>query len=380
MTGYKIRIYPNKAQEQILWKQIYGCRFMWNYMVSLQESRYKNNSKYLSRYDMCKEITNMKTSAEYSWLKEVSIHSLQRVCRNLDDSYHSFFHKKSGRPKFKKRGRAKNSYPVDSENLWFDGEYVHLSKVKKIKYKTDLSIPTGRHIKIFNGVVTLRNDGKWMLSFSMEEEHSTIFNLTDKTMGIDLGVLNTATLAYNNEYFVFNNINKTPKIKNIEKRIKKLSKDINRKYQANKQGNKYIKTNNILKKEKQLRKLYFRLDGIRENYAHQMTHQMISMRPKTIVLEDLNIVGMLKNRHLSKAIQQQNFFKIRRQIEYKSKKYGIDVVFADRYFPSSKLCSSCGFLNKELTLKDRIFICPICGNVLDRDCNAALNLSRYLDK
>ena len=380
MTGYKIRIYPNKAQEQILWKQIYGCRFMWNYMVSLQESRYKNNSKYLSRYDMCKEITNMKTSAEYSWLKEVSIHSLQRVCRNLDDSYHSFFHKKSGRPKFKKRGRAKNSYPVDSENLWFDGEYVHLSKVKKIKYKTDLSIPTGRHIKIFNGVVTLRNDGKWMLSFSMEEEHSTIFNLTDKTMGIDLGVLNTATLAYNNEYFVFNNINKTPKIKNIEKRIKKLSKDINRKYQANKQGNKYIKTNNILKKEKQLRKLYFRLDGIRENYAHQMTHQMISMRPKTIVLEDLNIVGMLKNRHLSKAIQQQKFFKIRRQIEYKSKKYGIDVVFADRYFPSSKLCSSCGFLNKELTLKDRIFICPICGNVLDRDCNAALNLSRYLDK
>ena len=380
MTGYKIRIYPNKAQEQILWKQIYGCRFMWNYMVSLQESRYKNNSKYLSRYDMCKEITNMKTSAEYSWLKEVSIHSLQRVCRNLDDSYHSFFHKKSGRPKFKKRGRAKNSYPVDSENLWFDGEYVHLSKVKKIKYKTDLSIPTGRHIKIFNGVVTLRNDGKWMLSFSMEEEHSTIFNLTDKTMGIDLGVLNTATLAYNNEYFVFNNINKTPKIKNIEKRIKKLSKDINRKYQANKQGNKYIKTNNILKKEKQLRKLYFRLDGIRENYAHQMTHQMISMRPKTIVLEDLNIAGMLKNRHLSKAIQQQNFFKIRRQIEYKSKKYGIDVVFADRYFPSSKLCSSCGFLNKELTLKDRIFICPICGNVLDRDCNAALNLSRYLDK
>ena len=173
------------------------------------------------------------------------------------------------------------------------------------------------------------------------------------------------------------NINKSKKVRELKKRIKHTQRNISRKYEANRVGNIYYKTNNILKEEYKLKKLYAKLANIRENYIHQSTHKLIALRPARIVMEDLNVQGMMKNRHLAKAIAEQCFYEIKRQMRYKSDWNGIDFVEADRFYPSSKTCSCCGCVKKNLTLKDRVFVCEECGYEIDRDYNAAINLSRY---
>ena len=155
-----------------------------------------------------------------------------------------------------------------------------------------------------------------------------------------------------------------------------MQRSISRKYEKNRKGGSYCKTSNIIKSEKELLKLNHRLTNIRQNYLHQTTTEIVKTKPSYIVLEDLNVKGMMKNRHLSKAVQQQGFYEFRRQIEYKSAWNNISVIIADRFFPSSKLCSCCGNIKKDLKLSDRIYKCE-CGNVIDRDYQAALNLKRY---
>ena len=172
------------------------------------------------------------------------------------------------------------------------------------------------------------------------------------------------------------NINKTPKVKKLEKRKRRLQRSISRRYENNKEGGRYCKTSNIIKVEKELLKLNHRLTNIRHNYLHQTTSEIIKREPSFICIEDLNVSGMMKNRHLSKAVQQQCFYEFRRQIEYKSAWNNIKVIIADRFFPSSKLCSCCGNIKKDLKLSDRIYKCE-CGNVIDRDYQAGLNLKKY---
>ena len=174
----------------------------------------------------------------------------------------------------------------------------------------------------------------------------------------------------------YENINRTQKVKKLEKRKRRLQRSISRRYEKNKKGENYCKTNNIIKSEKKLLKLNHKLADIRQNHLHQATSGIIKRKPSYIVLEDLNVKGMMKNRHLSKAIQQQCFGKFRLQIVYKSEWNSIAVIIADRFFPSSKLCSCCGNIKKDLKLSERIYKC-VCGNVTDRDYQAALNLKRY---
>ncbi len=184
-------------------------------------------------------------------------------------------------------------------------------------------------------------------------------------------------VAYGNESIIFHNINKSKKVRELKKRIRNLQRVISRKYEVNRVGKKYIKTNNIIKLENKLRRLYARLNGIRHNYIHQCTHELISLLPCRVVMEDLNIMGMMKNKYLSKAIQEQCFYEIIRQMKYKCEWNGIPFIQVDRFYPSSKTCSCCGSINKKLTLADRTFICPDCGFTIDRDYQAALNLMRY---
>ena len=182
-----------------------------------------------------------------------------------------------------------------------------------------------------------------------------------------------AICSDNNKY---QNINKIQKIKKLEKRKRRLQRSISRRYEKNKKGVSYCKTSNIIKREKKLLKLNHRLTNIRHNYLLQTTSEIIKRKPSFICIEDLNVKGMMKNRHLSKAVQQQGFYEFRRQIEYKSAWNNIPVIIADSFFPSSKLCSCCGNIKKDLKLSDRIYKCE-CGNVIDRDYQAALNLKRY---
>lgn len=184
-------------------------------------------------------------------------------------------------------------------------------------------------------------------------------------------------VAYGDKSVVFHNINKSKKVRGIKRRMRHLQRSISRKYEANKQGNAFVKTNNIARSEDKLRRMYERLTGIRMNYIHQCTHELVSLLPKRVVMEDLNVAGMMKNKHLAKAIQEQSFAEIIRQMQYKCEWLGIPFVQVGRFYPSSKTCSHCGCIHKGLKLKDRTFVCPECGFTIDRDYNAAFNLMRY---
>lgn len=196
---------------------------------------------------------------------------------------------------------------------------------------------------------------------------------SNEGIGIDLGIKNLAVCSDKNTY---ENINKTQRIKKLEKRKRRLQRSISRRYEKNKKGASYCKTSNIIKREKEFLKVTKRLTNIRQDYLHQTTSEIVKRKPSFICIEDLNVSGMMKNKHLSKAIQQQGFYEFRRQIEYKSEWNNIPVIIADRFFPSSKLCSCCGHIKKDLKLSDRIYKCE-CGNVIDRDFQASLNLKIY---
>lgn len=212
----------------------------------------------------------------------------------------------------------------------------------------------------------------WYISVSVDVEDNTTIP-TNESIGIDLGLKDLAICSDGNTY---KNINKSPKVRKLEKKKRRLQRSVSRKYNMNKEGERYKKTSNIIKREKELLKLNKRLTNIRHNHLHQTTSEIVKRKPSFICIEDLNVSGIMKNKHLSKAVQQQGFYELRRQLEYKSTWNNIPVIIADRYFPSSKLCSCCGEIKKDLKLSDRIYQCD-CGNIIDRDYQASLNLKQY---
>lgn len=375
--GYKIRLYPTKEQEVMMWQHIYSCRYVWNYMLSKQNELHEAGEKHLSAFDMINLLKPLKNDGEHKWLKATSSRSAQIVCQDLETAYQSFFKKIGGFPKFKSRKRSKNAYPIRSESLYFKDNKAVIEKIGKVKYKTDFEIPQGRKAtKFINGRVSYVN-GKWMLSFAMECENQ-VPKLTDKSVGIDLGIKELAVVAHGDEQIVFHNINKSKQVCELKKRIKHTQRSVSRKYEANRVGKKYVKTNNILREEEKLRRLHARLSNIRTNYTHQVTHKIVSLLPCRVAMEDLNVSGMMKNRHLSKAIQEQSFYEFIRQMQYKCEWNGIEFVQVDRFYPSSKTCSCCGAVKSDLKLSDRTFRCAECGYEIDRDYNAAINLMRYV--
>ena len=378
ILGRKIRLYPTKEQEQLMWKHIGSCRFIYNYMLDIQIKRYQNGEKYLSEFDMNKLLTPLKKESEYSWLNEISTTSLQRICGDLSSAYQNLFSKRAKKPKFKSKKKSKKVYPTRSDRLWFDEKgFAHIEKIGKVKFKTDYNLPIGTGNK-FNDTRISNVNGKWILSFGLEVENQDL-ELNDISMGIDLGIKESAIAAYGIDKIVLHNINKSRQMRLLNKKLKHLQRSVSRKYEANKIGNKYNKTNNIIRVEDEIRKTYARISNIRNNYIHQSTKSLIMMRPNKIIIEDLNVSGAMRNRHLSKAIQEQCWYEWRRQLEYKCKFYGIPLIVADRFYPSSKTCYCCKHIKKDLKLSDRVYKCPECGFEIDRDFNAALNLMSYED-
>lgn len=374
--GYRIRIYPTKEQEIIIWKHINASRFIWNYMLELQEENYKNGVKYIGEFDMNRLVTKLKKQSDYTWLNEVSSVTLQRSCADLNFAYKRFFNG-LGHPRFKSKKTSKKAYPTDCVHFYFIDGMVKICKLGLVKYKSDFNLPNGRQNK-FQNVRVSYEDGKYMIAFSMEVD-SQDYILNGSPMGIDLGVKELAVVAYRDTQYVFHNINKSKKMKNLNKRIKYLQRIISRKYEASKKNTgRYIKSNNIIKCEAKLKRLMRKVKNIRDNYIHHVTHDLVSMLPRKVVMEDLNVVGMMKNRHISKSVQEQCFYKFKQQMNYKCVWRGIEFVLADRFFPSSKTCSNCGAIKRDLKLSDRTYVCPECGCVIDRDYNAAINLSKYM--
>lgn len=369
----KVRLYPTEIQEQKLWQSVGTARFIYNWTIARQEENYKNGGKFISDNDLRKEITQLKKS-ELQWLKEVSNNVAKQAVKDACNSYKRFFKGLADKPRFKSRRKSKPSFYNDNCKLKVEDKSVLIEKVGWINIKP-YSIPLG--VKYSNPRISF--DGKyWYISVGVERELSKV-KLTDESIGIDVGVKD---LAICSNGMTFKNINKTKEVKRLKKVLKRKQRKVSRKYEINKikKGGEnrcqFKKTNNIIKLEKEIRLLHRRLTNIRSNHIHQATNKIVKIKPSRVVMETLNIKGMMKNRHLSKAIAEQCLYEFKRQIQYKCKKYGIEFVEADKWFPSSKTCSYCGAIKKDLKLKDRVYQCS-CGLKIDRDLNASINLSRY---
>lgn len=376
IRSYKVRLFPDKEQEAKMWQHIGASRWVWNYMLEEQKRRYENGEKHMSAFDMNRFLTEVKHKEENSWLHSISTGTLQRTCADLAQAYNDFFGKRSGFPKFKNRKRSKTSFPLAAGKgpVWFGEDLVHIPLVGKVPYQTNYQLPIGRDNKLSNPRVTYTPNEKWILSFGVECENQAL-ELSDKPMGIDLGIKELAVVSFCDEQLVFHNINKSRKVRRLEKRLKHLQRNVARKYKQN--GN-YEKTKSIVKAEKKVRLAHYHLDNIRQNYRHLVTHELISKLPSRVVMEDLNVKGMIKNKHLSKAIVEMGFSEFIRQMKYKCEWNGIEFVQVPRFYPSSKTCSCCGSVKDNLKLKDRTYICPVCGLEIDRDYNAAINLMKYV--
>ena len=376
----KVRLNPNNKQLTKLF-QYAGCdRFAYNWAISREQDNYKQGNKFLSDSELRKEFTQLKKQSEYQWLNEVSNNVTKQAIKDACNTYKRFFKGQCKYPKFKSKKHSTPSFYQDNIKIQFTDTHVKVEsfsmskkqnkqKLNWIKLCEKGRIPTD--CKYMNPRFTY--DGLyWYVSVGIEVNDNTTLP-SNEGIGIDLGIKDLAICSDGNTY---KNINKTQTVKKLEKKKRRLQRSISRKYEENKKGASYCKTSNIIKSEKELLKLNHRLTNIRQNYLHQTSAKIVKREPSFICIEDLNVSGMMKNKHLSKAVQQQGFYEFRRQIEYKTMRNNIPVVIADRFFPSSKLCSCCGSIKKDLKLSDRIYKCE-CGNIIDRDYQAALNLKQY---
>lgn len=367
MITKKVRIKPTKQQELKLYKSSGTSRFIYNWTLGKQQENYKQGNKFISDYVLRKEITQLKKTEEFKWLNEISNNVPKQAIKDACNAYKRFFKEQAKFPKFKSKKKSKPSFYNDTSKLKVKNNLVLLEKVGWVRTSEQLPIDT----KYYNPRVTF--DGKyWYISVSVEKEEE-YEELTNESLGIDLGI---KELAICSDGTIYGNINKIVKVKKLEKRLRRLQRKVSRKYQKNKEGSTFVKTCNIIKLEKQIKLLQRRLSNIRKNHLHQTTSSIVKTKPRRIVIEDLNVRGMMKNRHLAKAIQKQGFYEFHRQLEYKANNKGIELVIANRFFPSSKTCSNCGTINKDLKLSDRVFNCD-CGFSIDRDLNASINLANY---
>ena len=392
----KIKLIPTAEQEKKMYEHYGAMKFIYNWGLGNNIDHYKNTGKTKSAVDLGKELTKLKKKDEYKWLNNVSNATLKESLRDLNKAYSKFFKtqketkgyskskiKKSvisgkkltnydliGHPKFKTKKHSEIKFYTRYDKLAFADGLVTLEIIGKIKYKADLPIPEGKYTN-----PRIKFNGKyWILSFGIDVPNDETEPLTRISMGIDVGIKDLAICSTGES---FGNINKTREVKKLEFKLRKLQKQVSRKYDMNKKGNVYIKTNNIRKLEAQIKRVHSKISNIRINHIHQATNSIVKTKPYRVVMEDLNISGMMKNKHLSKAIQKQGLFEFARQIKYKCEKYGIEYVKADRWYPSSKTCSCCGNIKKDLKLKDRTYICTNCGTSMDRDWNASINLAMY---
>lgn len=376
----KVMLVPNNNQKTKLFQSAGVARFAYNWALGREQKQYEQGDKFLSDHELRKEFTKLKTKKEYQWLSRYSNNITKQGIKDACHAYKRYFKGQSKFPKFKSKKKTKPSFYVDTAKIQFMDRMVKLEKITGSKKKNRQKrnwirlaernrIPIG--VNYYNPRITF--DGiNWWICVGIEYPEQADTWKKDG-MGIDLGIKDLAVCSDNNQY---PNINKTQKVQKLEKRKRRLQRSISRRYEKNRKGECYCKTSNLIKEEQKLLKVNHRLTNLRENYLHQTTTGIINRKPGFLVMEDLNVKGMMKNRYLSKAIQQQCFGEFRRQIEYKCKWNHIPFILADRFFPSSKLCSCCGRIKRDFKLSDRIYTCE-CGNVIDRDYQAALNLKRY---
>ena len=371
MKSFTIKLYPNKQKEVLFYKHINCQRYVYNWALNLNNELYRKDKKKYSSTNLGKMLTQYKK--QETWLNEVSNATLKEAIRNLDKVYTNFYKKRANLPKFKSKKKSKLSFYSRYETIkFYENNRVNLEKIGKVKYKSSYNIDFIKETSFKNPHVSY-NGRCWVLTFALDVENK-IKSLTNEVIGIDLGI---KYLAICSDGVVYKNINKTHVVKKLEKRLKRLQRQVSRKYEINKKGGRYVKTNNIKKLEKDIRRIHRRLKNIRVNYLHQTTANIVKTKPYRVVMEDLSITSMMKNKSISKYLCKLGLYEFTRQMKYKCKWNGIEFIQVDRYYPSSKKCSHCGTIKKDLKLSDRRYKCNECGLDIDRDFNASLNLMNY---
>ena len=374
---------PNNVQRTKLFQYASAARFAYNWALAREKENYEKGGKFIPDSELRKEFTRLRNSEEYVWLRKVSNNVTKQAIKDACNSYKNFFKGLQNYPKYKSKKKTAPKFYQDNVKIQFTDTHVKFegfSASKKANKQKRNWVRLAEHGRIPTDV-KYRNprisfDGlNWWISVSIEYPDCTE-QLSKDGVGIDLGIKDLAVCSDANKY---KNINKSQTVQKLEKRKRRLQRRVSHKYEQNKEKGKYCKTNNIVKNEKLLLKANYRLTNIRKNHLHQTTSEIVNRKPRFICIEDLNVSGMMKNRHLAKAVQNQGFFEFRKQMEYKCETIGIQLIIAERFYPSSKLCSCCGAIKKDLKLSERVYKC-VCGNVMDRDFQASINLRAYGEK
>ena len=381
LKSYKTEIFPTPKQKQIIHKTIGVCRFVYNFYLAHNKEIYEKEERFVSGYDFSKWLNNeyLSQNPEFLWIREVSSKSVKRSIMNAQRAFRNFFEHKTKFPRWKKKRnsdmkmyfvRNGKTQPVSCER-----HRIKIPTIGWVRLKEKGYIPTNSETHMIKSGTVSMKAGRYYVSVLVEEPEPEKTVLNDFGIGIDLGVKEFAVCS---DGRFFANINKSVRIRKLEKSLKRQQRKLSRKYESLKKSSNNLKgeatRQNIRKQTLKVQKLYHRLDCIRTDYSNKVISELVKTKPMWITLENLDIRGMMKNRHLSKAIAQQRFFDFRTKLAAKCKEYGIELRLVDRFYPSSKLCHQCGCIKSDLKLSDRVYVCSECGYTADRDFNASLNL------
>lgn len=366
--AYKVELNPSNKQRTLLEKSAGVARFAYNWGLNERIELYKSEKKSLTAIDQHKILCSKKKT-EFPWMYEVSKMAPQEALRDLDTAFKNFFRgikkgQKVGFPKFKSKHKSKQKFSI-SYGFYVSQSEIKVPKIGYIRLKEKGYIPT-KDAKV-NSMTVSKEAGRWYISVQVEQDIPEPVNQIETVLGVDVGIKMLATCS-NGQIF------ENPKyLKKSKKKLAYAQKSLARKI-FNKENKRSSSNRN--KAKLRVQKIYQRISNQRKDTLHKMTSILAKTKPRYIALEDLNVSGMMKNHKLAGAIGDASFNAIKRQITYKTAWYGGSVIEVDRFFPSSKTCSVCGSLKEDLTLEDRVYACD-CGNIMDRDLNASINLEKY---
>ena len=378
--AYKVEIKPTAEQITKIHQTIGVSRFIYNFYIAHNKEVYKNEKKFVSGMDFSKWLNNeyIPNNQDKEWIKEVSSKATKQAIMNGEKAFKKFFNGESGFPKFKKKKNqdVKAYFPKNNKTDWtIERHRIKVPTLGFIRLKEFGYIPVNSIVK--SGTVSQKAD-RYYVSILVEENIKVDNTPYSEGIGVDLGLKDFAIC---NNGLTKKNINKTKTVKKEEKKLKREQRKLSRKYESLKVRSKNIKKErgnatrqNIQKQIVKVQKLHQRLTNIRTDYINQTINEFIKQKPSFITIEDLNVRGMMKNKHLAKAVAQQKFYEFRIKLISKANQKGIEIRIVDRWYPSSKTCSSCGVYKKHLKLSDRVFNCS-CGLNINRDLNASINLA-----
>ena len=374
LKSFKTEINPSEEQKVKIRKTIGTCRFIYNFYLAHNKELHENGKKFMSSNKFRVWLNNeyLPNHPEYSWIKEAYSKAVTQAVNNGQTAFTRFFNHKSAFPRFKKKGKSNvKMYFVKNnpKDCRCERHRINIPSLGWVRIKEKGYIPTTKDgYVIKSGHVSIKAD-RYYVSVLIEIPDNKIANNSNEGIGIDLGLKDFAVVSNGTSY---KNINKSAKLKKLEKQLIREQRSLSRKYENLKKGGSTQRAN-IQKQRLKVQKLHHRIDNIRTDYINKTIAEIVKTKPSYITIEDLNVSGMMKNKHLSKAVASQKFYEFRTKLQAKCNENGIELRVVDRWFPSSKTCHCCGAIKKDLKLSDRTFTCD-CGYIEDRDFNAALNL------